>query len=377
MARFLAAVALCAQIVTSQPSIDGGRGDLPGMKQDMFDMHKKQQKAGKMKLGKEPPPCPKSDKMSAFTSMALLNGEIFVRLDASDGPCHKLISIGLNQSESPPANFSVLKNASLTCGPVGEWKKRVAEEMSMVFFQGGLEWVKSENETIQVITEQCVDEVCTNHTTITQINEAKYEELLQCWSRSCDCEQAKNPKMKIILFTIFALALGGLGFDSFKCAWASLKGSKPSKHVLSKKEHRMVEVNFAYSHICDICRKTGTCYSSAVTSDNYDMCKLCYKAAKKKARAAWKLWLEKHPEDEDAKKGAKKDDSDDDAKKEDSQSDAGDKKDAKKESEAESDDKPDTEAEKDDTPATTGDEKAKSDDKSEEDDKDDKDVASS
>merc|ERR1719215_348043 len=324
-------------------------------------------------MGKGPPDCPKSDKMSAFTSMAFTSGELFVRLDASEGPCHKLISIG-------GANHSVLKNASLTCGPVGEWKKRVAEEMSMVFFQGGLEWVKSENETIEVITEQCVDDVCTNHTTVTEINEAKYQELLQCWSRSCGCEQANNPKMKIVLFMIFLCALGGLGFDSFKLAWEKLKGSKPSKHVLCKKGYRMVEVNFAYSHICDICRKTGTCYTSSLASCNYDMCKSCYKAAKKKARAAWKAWLEKHPEDEEAKKLAKKgdkDDSDDDAKKEDSQSDAGDKKDAKKESEAESDAQPDTEAEKDDTPATTGDEKAKSDDKSEEDDKDDKDVASS
>jgi len=370
MARFLAAVALCAQIVTSQPSIDGGRGDLPGMKQDMFDMHKKQKKAGGKPLGKEPPKCPNSDKMSAFTSMALLSGEIFVRLDASEGPCHKLISIG-------GANHSVLKNASLTCGPVGEWKKRVAEEMSMVFFQGGLEWVKSENETIEVITEHCVDDVCTNQTTVTEINEAKYEELLQCWSRSCGCEQANNPKMKIVFFAIFLCALGGLGWDGFKLAWEKIKGSKPSKHVLCKKGYRMVEGDHMYSHICDICRKTGTCYSSSLATCNYDMCKSCYKAAKKKARAAWKVWLEKHPEDEDAKKKDKKDDSDDDAKKEDSQSDAGDKKDAKKESEAESDDKPDTEAEKDDTPATTGDEKAKSDDKSEEDDKDDKDVASS
>jgi len=371
MARFLAAVALCTTIVTSQPNIDGGRGDLPGMKQDMFDQVKKN-KGKKPGMGKGPPDCPKSDKMAAFTSVAFTNGEVFVRLDASDGPCHKLISIG-------GANHSVLKNASLTCGPVGEWKKRIAEEMSMVFFQGGLDWVRSENETVEVITEQCEGEVCTNHTIETMVTEAKYEELLQCWAKSCGCEQANNPKMKIILFSIFLCALGGLGLDSFKLAWESFKGGKPPKHVQCKKGHRMVEVAFAYSHICDICRKTGTAYQCSVTC-NYDMCKACYKAAKKKARSKFKLWIEKHPEDEDAKKGASKDDDEDDENKknDDSQSEGGDKKDTKKESEAESDAQPDgSEADKDDTSATTGDEKAKSDDKSEEDDKDAKDVADS
>jgi len=134
MARFLAVVALSAHIAFSQPNIDGGRGDLPGMKQDMFDQVKKQKKGGP-KIAKGPPDCPKSafGQMSPFTSMAFTNGEVYVRLDASEGPCHKLISVG-------GANHSTLQNASLTCGPVGEWKKRIAEEMSMVFFQGGLEW---------------------------------------------------------------------------------------------------------------------------------------------------------------------------------------------------------------------------------------------
>lgn len=357
MARFLAVVALCAQLVASQPNIDGGRGDLPGMKQDIFDQVKKQKKGGpQSRMGKGPPDCPKSDKMSAFTSMAFTDGEVFVRLDASDGPCYKLLSIG-------GANHSVLRNASLTCGPVGEWKKRVAEEMSAVFFQGGLDWVKSENETIEVITEEGTFE--------TMVSEAKYAELMECWKRSCGCEQANNPKMKIVLFALFLCALGGLSYDSVKLAWESFRGKKPPKHVVCKKDHRMVEVNFAYSHICDICRKTGTAYQCSVTC-NYDMCKVCYKAAKKKARAKWKLWLEKHPEDVDNSKKEKDDDEDDDNKKnEDSQSEAGDKKDSKKESEAESG--AGSEAEKDDTPATTGDEKDKSEEEEKKEEKEEKD----
>jgi len=88
MARFVAVIAvLSAQLVTSQPNIDGGRGDLPGMKQDMFDDVRKQKKSGGKHVGKGPPDCPKSDKMSAFSSMALVGGDIFIRLDSLEGPC--------------------------------------------------------------------------------------------------------------------------------------------------------------------------------------------------------------------------------------------------------------------------------------------------
>lgn len=315
--------AFCAQTVSSQPSIDGGRSDLPGMKQDMFDeVHRRKKNGQKQRMGKEPPACPKADGMTPFTSIAFVEGKLFVRLESSDGPCHELLSVG-------GANFSVLKNASLTCGPVGEWKKRVAEDMSAVFFQGGLDWVRSDNETIEVITEEGTFQV--------PVSEAKYALMMDCWKKSCGCEQANNPRMKILLITLLAIALAGLSYDSVKLAWDQFSGKKPSKHVLCKKGYRVVEVNFSYSHLCDICRKSGTCYQSSLASCNYDMCKICYKAAKKKQKALFKDWLEKHPEDEDNKK-KDKDDDDDDAKKDDSQSEAGDKRDAKADkSEAESD----------------------------------------
>merc|ERR1711862_783426 len=106
------------------------------------------------------------------------------------------------------------------------------------------------------------------------------------------------------------------------------------------------------------CRKSGTGYSCNANC-NYDLCKVCYKAQKKKTRAKLKEWLEKHPDDPDNKKKEKDEDEDDDAKKEDSQSEAGEK--SKKESEAESDANPSTEdqdkEDKDDTGAEDGEKK--------------------
>jgi hypothetical protein len=343
-------VALSIELVSSQPNIDGGRGDLPGMKKDMFDEVNKAKKAGGQRMAKGPPDCPKSDKMTPFFNLAWVGTEMFARLDSAEGECHKVEAIG-------GANLSVLKNASLTCGPAGEWKKRVAEELSAVFFQAGLDWVKNDNDTIEVMLEG-------NLTFEVAVSEAKYAEMMDCWRGSCGCEQAKNPRMKLILFACLIIALGGLSYDSLKLGWESFRGTKPPKHVLSKKGHRMQEVNFCYSHLCDICKKAGTTYQC--TLSNYDMCKSCYKAAKKKVKENLKKWAEAHPEDEDSKKILKeksKDDDDkdddDDKKNEDSQSEAGDKKDSQKESEAESGDAATSEADKDGTtPPTTGDEKA-------------------
>lgn len=43
------------------------------------------------------------------------------------------------QLRSGGANASALFEASRTCGAVGEWKRRVAEELSAVYFVGGWE----------------------------------------------------------------------------------------------------------------------------------------------------------------------------------------------------------------------------------------------
>merc|ERR1711972_440976 len=94
---------------------------------------------------KGPPDCPKSDHMSPFWGLTYVNGEWCVKLNTIGG-----------------ANFTTLTNASRTCGPAGEWKKRIAEELSAVFFQGVLEWVKHENETIEVETEEGTFEIEVN-----------------------------------------------------------------------------------------------------------------------------------------------------------------------------------------------------------------------
>merc|ERR1719281_717976 len=137
----------------AQVNIDGGRSDLPGMKQDMFDRVGKGKKAGGPQMkGKAAPDCPKSDGMSPFTGIAFAMGDVFVRLNGTEGQCHRLVSVG-------GANFSELTNFSKTCGPAGEWKYRIAENLSSVFFQGGLDWVKSDNDPIEVITEEGTFEV--------------------------------------------------------------------------------------------------------------------------------------------------------------------------------------------------------------------------
>merc|ERR1719210_3112811 len=110
---------------------------------------------------------------------------------------------------------------------------------------------------------------------------------------------------------MLVIAVGGLGWDSLKMVWEKIRGKKPPKHVECKKGHRMTEVKMAYSHHCDICGTSGTTYQCSV-SCNYDLCKKCYKEAKKTAKGKWKEWLEKHPEDKEEKGKKDKADKDED-----------------------------------------------------------------
>jgi hypothetical protein len=271
-------------------NIDGGRSDLPGMKQDMFDRVQKNKKGGPQQRGKAPPDCPRSDGMSPFVALAFVDSDIFVKLNSSEEKCVRLISVG-------GANYTDLMNASKTCGPVGEWKRRIAEETSAVFFQGGFEWVKSENETIEVITEE--------GTFQSEISEAKFAELLECWKRSCGCEQAQHPKMRMVFLALFVICLGGLGGDAFKLLRERIVGKKPPKHVLCKNGHKIEEVKYCGKRLCDLCGVVGTIYQC--NSDcNYDLCKACYKTSKKKVKEELAAWYEKHPKDPDAKEAKEK-----------------------------------------------------------------------
>merc|ERR1712113_170098 len=157
---------------------------------------------------------------------------------------------------------------------MGEWKRRIAEHLSMVFFQGGLEWVKHENETIEVETEDGTFEI--------GVTEEKYAEQSACWARGCDCEQAKSPIGRAILYTLAAIGIAGLFSDVFKLGWDKFTGKKPPKHVLSKKGFRLEEKQSS-THLCDMCGKRGTQYSCTGGSP-YDLCKTCYKNAKKKVK---------------------------------------------------------------------------------------------
>jgi len=284
---------LIFQQVATQANKEGGRREHQRMKKDILDQVQKSKKAGPTQRGRAPPECPKSDKMSPFYNLAFADGEMYVRINSSSGQCHRLLTVG-------GANFTVLTNASKTCGPAGEWKKRIAEELSAMFFQGGLEWVKSENETIEVVTEEGTFQAV--------VSEEKYEAQLECWKKGCGCEQTANPKMRVLFATLLFLAVGGLSYDSMKLTWEKIRGKKPPKHVECKKGHRMIESKFAH-RVCDLCRKSGTLYQCNNPSCYYDMCKPCYKSQKKKVKAAWKEWLEKHPEDK--KKDDDKEDKDD------------------------------------------------------------------
>merc|ERR1712228_1073828 len=229
---------------------------------------------------KGPPDCPKSDGMSPFWALTFVNGELFVKLNSTEEKCTKLITVG-------GANLTTLTNASRTCGPAGEWKRRIAEQLSAVFFQGGLEWVKHENETIEVVTEEGTFEI--------GVTEEKFAEQQACWARGCDCEQAKNPVGRAILFTLAAIGIAGLMKDVVNLAWEKIAGKKPSKHVICKNAHKLEEKSVA-KHICDICGKGGTAYQCA-SGCPYDLCKVCYKAQKKKSKDALEAWYEKHPEE--------------------------------------------------------------------------------
>jgi hypothetical protein len=277
-------------------SIDGGRSELPGMKKDMFDQYQSNKNKPQQPKSKAPPPCPKSDFMSPFTGITFTSSEMYVRLNGTEGKCTRLITVG-------GFNFTNMMNFSRTCGPPGEWKRRVAENLSTVFFQGGSEsWAKYDGEIVEVVTEEGTFEV--------EVTEAKYEVMLECWKRGCGCEQAKHPMMKVLFITMGVIAIGGLGYDSAKAAYEKIVGKKPPKHVLSKAGHRMVKIKPSSKFYCDVCGSRGVAYQCSGGTE-YHMTKKCYEEAKAKVKIAWKKWLEDHPEDKKSKKDDKDDDGED------------------------------------------------------------------
>jgi len=285
-----------SQTAICAAQVDGGRSELPGMKKDMFDQYQNNKKKPQQAKSKAPPPCPRSDFMSPFTGITFSSSEMYVRLNGTEGKCTRLITVG-------GYNFTNMMNFSRTCGPAGEWKRRVAENLSTIFFQGGSEsWAKHDGDIIEVITEEGTFEV--------NVTEAKYEEMVECWKRGCGCEQANHPTMKVLFITMGVIAISGLCYDSFKAAYKKIVGEKPPKHVLSKAGHRMVKIKPSSKYYCDACGSRGVAYQCSGDTE-YHLTKKCYEEAKAKVKIAWKKWLEDHPEDRKSKKDGK-DDKDDD-----------------------------------------------------------------
>merc|ERR1719321_613080 len=161
---------------------DGGRSDLPGMNKDIFDQinDRKKNPQGAKTQGR--PECPKSDHFSPFQAFTIVDSKIYIKLNATEEKCVELLGVG-------KANISALFAAARTCGPVGEWKRRIAEELSAVFFVGGWEdWPKGENGMIDIKTETGIFP--------TAITADNYNIMKDCWARGCGCEQAKSPVMK-------------------------------------------------------------------------------------------------------------------------------------------------------------------------------------
>ncbi|CAE7333294.1 preA [Symbiodinium pilosum] len=205
---------------------DGGRSELPGMKKDIFDQMKDAKNKGQS--GAQPAKradCPKSDQLSPFRAFCIVQGEIFVKFNDTDDKCRKIVSVG-------GANTSALFAASRTCGAAGEWKRRVAEELSAVYFVGGWEeWPKSEGEPVEVELEDGNFSV--------PITAENYEVIKDCWARGCGCEQAANPKMKGVLWSLLAICVFGIGWDGIKLTWEKISGGKKKdKDKKDKKEKK-------------------------------------------------------------------------------------------------------------------------------------------
>merc|ERR1711988_217505 len=101
---------------------------------------------------------------------------------------------------------------------------------------------------------------------------------------ACGCEQANNPIARGIFVALLVIAIAGVGWDSVKLAIDKIKGKKPPKKVMCKKGHKMEEVKYTAKIYCDMCSTSGTTYQCSA-SCNYDLCKNCYKATKKKSQS--------------------------------------------------------------------------------------------
>jgi len=198
----------------------------PHRRKDVFDEVKSGQ-GKRQNLANKQPECPTADGLSPFSSLAFVDGEIYIRrtLEDDNPKCEKLIEIATH-------NTTALMKAGKACGPVGEWKRRIASNLFAVFWSGGLDgWPTGEEKTMFIKTDSFIGEI--------ELSPEKFERLEACWMEGCGCEQAQSPGMRIFFAICLILCLMGLGYDSLSLVNGKKKKKKerdPEKEAKKKEK---------------------------------------------------------------------------------------------------------------------------------------------
>ncbi|CAD7965455.1 unnamed protein product [Amoebophrya sp. A120] len=180
---------------------DGGRSKILFNNYDKFNTGPKAGPGVKVKE------CPRADELSPFSGIAFADSQILVRVNETDSSpqCQVLKKIGSNAETAVEAEKMI--EFAKRCGPVGEYKRRIAESWSIPMFTGGLDWVSGEGEELYIETDQHPEGLMVN------VTKDKWESAKNCWAMGCDCEQTKSPRVRIFLYLLGVCCLVGLGWD--------------------------------------------------------------------------------------------------------------------------------------------------------------------
>ncbi|CAD7948483.1 unnamed protein product [Amoebophrya sp. A25] len=130
---------------------DGGRSKILFNNHDRFNMD-----PASNQPGVKTKECPKAEELSPFAGIAFAGGDILVRFDEDDSmpTCRVLKKIGTSAGEEGAVEAEKMNEFAKRCGPVGEYKRRIAESWNIPMFTGGVDWVGGEGEEIWVETER-------------------------------------------------------------------------------------------------------------------------------------------------------------------------------------------------------------------------------
>jgi len=193
-------------------------------KEDVFDQVTKQRK--KSPGADQQPDCKAPDGLSPFANLAFVGGKIYVRRELNDTntTCEELIHIAHK-------NVTELMKGAKMCGPVGEVKRRIAQNLFGVFWAAGFDgWPQGEDKTILVQTDNFEGEV--------ELSEEKFAKLEACWMEGCGCDQAQSPMMRVVFAILFVVCLSGLGYDSVMLMIGKNKKKKAKSSKKEKKEKK-------------------------------------------------------------------------------------------------------------------------------------------